>query len=128
MMNDYKPITGELDLFLLFYELDRLNYLLRSRLDNGVIPEASLKHVQAVLKELNKKRAWALTLLPQFGVEPYKLNAPSITEEYRAWFKWWKDYFLGFSEELRLKVMEGLSEEEKKTMVPPGTWKSVVCL
>ena len=128
-MNDYKPVTNELDLFLLFYELDRLNYLLKSRLDNGVIPETSIKHVQAVLKELGKKRDWAFTLLSQFSVEPFKTTGATITEEYRAWYKWWKDYFMELAEDLRLRLLESpdkFPEEERKVLTPTGSWRDLI--
>ena len=127
-MNKYQPITNELDLFLLFYELDRLSYLLRSRLDNGVIPEVSIKHVQAILKEFGKKRDWAFTQLSQFNVDPFKTSGETITEEYRAWYRWWKDYFMGLSEVLRMKL-EGfnkLPEEERKTLIPAGNWRDLI--
>jgi hypothetical protein len=124
-VSDYPPITSELELFLLFYELDRLGYLLRSRLDKGIIPDVSVKHVQAILKEMGKKRDWAFTQLPQFGVEPFKTTGKTITEEYRAWYKWWKDSFLGFTEEVRLKILEG-SEEERRNLVPSGSWKDLI--
>jgi hypothetical protein len=122
---DYKPITNELDLFLLFYELDRLGYLLRSRLDKGIIPDISVKHVQAVLKELGKKRDWAFTQLPQFGVEPFKTTGETITEEYRAWYKWWKDYFSELPEEMKLKIFEG-TYIHSDILVPSGTWKDLI--
>ena len=127
-MNEYQPITNELDLFLLFYELDRLGYLLRSRLSIGIIPEVSVKHVQSVLKEINKKKDWAFTQLPQFNVDPFKTIGTTITEEYRAWYKWWHDYYLSLPEEMRLRILEDskMTEEEKKAMIPSGSWKDLL--
>jgi hypothetical protein len=98
-------------------------------LENGVIPEVSAKHVQAVVKELGKKRDWAFTQLYPFSVEPFKTTGETITEEYRAWYKWWKDYFLGLTEEVRLKILEGpekLPEEERKNLIPSGSWKDLI--
>jgi hypothetical protein len=126
-MSDYQPVTNELDLFLLFFELDRLGYLLRSRLDRRIIPEVSVKHVQAILKELGRRRDWAFTQLQQFGVDPLKTTGETITEEYRAWYKWWKDFFSELAEEIRLKIFEGsLSDEERKNLTPSGSWKDLI--
>jgi hypothetical protein len=115
-----EPAYSEFGLFLLFYELDRLGYLLQSRLKNGIIPEVSTKHVQAVLKELNKKRDWAFTQLPQYGVEPFKTTGETITEEFRAWYKWWRDFYLTLPEE---KYAEKVIDA---TLRPSGTWKDLI--
>jgi hypothetical protein len=125
-MSEYLPITEEIKLFVLFHELDRLSYLLRSRLDNGIIPEVSVKHIQAVIKELGRKRDWAFTQLPQFGVDPFKTTGETITEEYRAWYKWWKDYLSTLSEDLRMKILEGSGVSSETVLVPSGTWRDLI--
>ena len=125
-------IENELDLFILFHELDRLSYLLESRLQAGIIPEETIKHVQAVLKGLWKKREWAFSMLPQYGVNPFKMTGKTITEDYRAWYLWWKDYLVNLPEELRLRVLQEvkgtitLSEVEKKALTPPGSWRDLI--
>lgn len=120
------PVYSEFGLFLLFYELDRLGYLLQSRHKNGVIPEISLKHVQAILKELNRKRDWAFTQLPQYGVEPFKTTGETITEEYRAWYKWWRDFFLNLPEQETYTLLENFSPEKTSEIRPAGTWKDLI--
>lgn len=128
-MSEIQPITEEIKLFVLFHELDRLGYLLQSRLDNGVIPEISLKHVQAILKEIGKKRDWAFIQLRNFGVDPLKVTGETLTEEYRAWYKWWRDYLATLEEDLHMKILENfdkLAEEDYKGLVPPGTWKDLI--
>jgi hypothetical protein len=127
-------IDNELDLFILFHELDRLSYLLESRMTAKIIPEESIKHVQAVLKGLWKKRSWAFTLLPKFGVDPYKTTGKTLTEEYRAWYQWWKTYLSNLPEEYRLRVLQEvkgsltLTDAEKKALTPPGSWKDLIGL
>ena len=127
-----EEINSELDLFILFHELDRLSYLMESRLSAGIIPEISTKHVQSILKELWRKRDWAFSLLPQYGVNPFKTTGKTITEEYRAWYQWWKGYLINLPEELRLRLLEEvsgslkLSEAEKIALTPPGSWKDLL--
>lgn len=127
-----EQIFDELDLFILFHELDRLSYLLESRSSAKIIPEESIKHVQAVLKGIWKKREWAFNELPKYGVNPYKLNGKTITEEYRAWYQWWKEYLSSLPEYLRLRLLEEvkgnlkLSNAEKKALTPPGSWKDLI--
>jgi hypothetical protein len=79
--------------------------------------------VQAVVKELNRKREWALTQLPQFNVNPCQLNGETITEEYRAWYKWWQTYLFGLSDDERLKIWENPKEFSGR---PAGSWKSMI--
>jgi hypothetical protein len=122
-MEEYQPITDELRLFILFNELDRLIYLLQSRQDNGIIPTISGKHAQALLKELGRKRTWALSQLQQFGVESLKESGASLTEEYRAWFRWWKDYLFSLTEEDRLQIMDGSKTWNQR---PSGSWKDLI--
>jgi hypothetical protein len=131
-MNEYQPIESELELFILFHELDRLSYLLESRLTANIIPEISKKHVQAILKEIRRKRDWAFNLLPTFGVNPFKMTGKTITEEYRAWYQWWWKYLSNLPEDMRLRLLEDvkgsleLSENEKKTLIPSGSWKDLL--
>ena len=131
-MDEYQPISLELDLFILFYELDRLSYLLESRLITGIIPEISKKHVQAILKEIRRKRDWAFGLLPKYGVDPFKMSGKTITEEYRAWYQWWRDYLSSLSEDVRLRLLEEvkgtlkLTDAEKRALTPPGSWKDLL--
>ncbi len=125
-------IDNELDLFILFHELDRLSYLLESRLTAKIIPEVSTKHVQSVLKEIWKKRDWAFTMLPKFGVNPFKMTGKTITEEYRAWYQWWKEYLSNLPEDMRLRLLEEvkgalkLTDAERKALTPPGSWKDLM--
>jgi hypothetical protein len=121
-MPDSVSIT-ELELFILFFELDRLIYLLESRSETGTIPELSWKHAQAIIKELNKKREWALSQLSSFGVNPCQMGGKTITEEYRAWYQWWQDYLFGLSEEERLKIW---ATPKEFTNRPAGDWKTLI--
>ena len=126
-VREEKPFS-ELRLFVLFNELDRLIYLLQSRMDGKVIPLSSDKHVQAVLRDLGKRREWALSQLPQFGVEPFKTSGDSVTEEYRAWFRWWKEFFYGLPEEEQLRIMEESFREQEtgQDRRPAGTWRDLI--
>ena len=132
MSSEYQLIESELDLFILFHELDRISYLLESRLTADIIPEVSKKHVQAILKELWRKRDWAFSLLPNYGVDPFKMSGKTITEECRAWYLHWKDYLSNLPEDMRLRLLEEvkgtlkLTEAEKKALTPPGSWKDLL--
>jgi hypothetical protein len=111
----------EIELFSRIFEIDRLMYLLDSRSDS-IISGSANKHVQAILRDLSSKKDSFFDQLPLFGVNP-TADGGQKTAEFRAWFKWWKDFVLNLPEEKRLEI---ITTETKTDLRPTGTWRDLI--